>query len=343
MSIRRTLLTATAGLALTAPLLVTSSGAQAQETLPWGKTQTPRLIVPGQQGPGYGQPPPEDDDPPPPVTQYPPPQPGYGQPPPAPYGTPYPKTSQAPYGQPGYGQPPPYGQPVYGQNPSYGQPPPYPAPQPYPPPPPQRPTYGDPYAPPPPPYQGPGQPFGPGYGPPGAPPPPYANGDHGAGNDGTFSMAEIRDAGHNFFGSVSQGLASVIEYAFRRQGRPNGYILGEDLGGAFIAGVRYGEGRLYTRDAGIHKVYWQGPSIGYDAGAEGSRVMVLVYNLRHPNEIYRRYGGIAGSAYVVGGVGLTFQQHGDVVLAPIRSGIGLRLGANIGYLHYTRRPSWIPF
>ena len=161
--------------------------------------------------------------------------------------------------------------------------------------------------------------------------------------DGTFSMREVRDAGHGFFGSISQGLASVIEYAFQKQGRPNGYILGEDLGGAFVAGLRYGEGMLHTKDAGHHKVYWQGPSLGYDAGAEGSKVMVLVYNLRDPAEIYQRFGGIAGSAYVVGGVGLTFQSHGDIVLAPIRSGIGLRLGANIGYLKYTRRPTWNPF
>jgi hypothetical protein len=138
-------------------------------------------------------------------------------------------------------------------------------------------------------------------------------------------------------------LASVIEHAFRKQGRPNGYILGEDLGGAFIAGLRYGEGWLYTKEAGKHKVYWQGPSIGYDAGAEGSKVMVLVYNLTDPGDVYRRFGGVDGSAYIVGGVGLTFQVNGDVVLAPIRSGIGLRLGANVGYLKYTRRPTWNPF
>jgi hypothetical protein len=161
--------------------------------------------------------------------------------------------------------------------------------------------------------------------------------------DGTFSIREITAAGHGFFGSISQGLASVIEYAFKRQGRPNGYILGEDVGGAFVAGLRYGEGRLYTRDAGTHKVFWQGPSLGYDAGAEGSKVMVLVYNLRDPSEIYERFGGVAGSAYVVGGVGLTFQSNNHVVLAPIRAGIGLRIGANIGYLKYTRRPTWNPF
>jgi hypothetical protein len=159
----------------------------------------------------------------------------------------------------------------------------------------------------------------------------------------TYSQNEIMRAGHGFFGSVSKGLASVVEYAFQKAGRPNGYILGEDAGGAFIAGLRYGEGALYTKDAGVHKVFWQGPSIGYDFGAEGSKTMVLVYNLRDPSQIYRRFGGVQGSAYIVGGVGVQFQKYGDVVLAPIRSGIGLRLGANVGYLKYTRAPTWNPF
>lgn len=176
-------------------------------------------------------------------------------------------------------------------------------------------------------------------------PPPYRDNyrDDPPPGDGTFSMREIIGAGHGFFGSISQGLASVIEHAFKTQGRPNGYILGEDAGGAFVAGLRYGEGRLYTRDAGTHRVYWQGPSIGYDAGAEGSKVMVLVYRLRDPDEIYQRFGGVAGSAYIIGGVGLTFQQRDHIVLAPIRAGIGFRLGANVGYLKYTRRPTWNPF
>ena len=161
--------------------------------------------------------------------------------------------------------------------------------------------------------------------------------------DGTYSRSEILATGHHFFGSVSQGLASVMEHAFRKAGRPNGYILGEDAGGAFIAGLRYGEGVLYTKDAGHHKVYWQGPSVGYDFGGEGSKTMVLVYNLRHPSEIYNRFGGVQGSAYFVGGVGVQFQTSGDLILAPIRSGVGLRLGANVGYLKYTRAPTWNPF
>ena len=174
-------------------------------------------------------------------------------------------------------------------------------------------------------------------------PPPDAYPPRRDYDDGTFSPGEIRDVGHSFFGSVSKGLANVIEYAFQKQGRPNGYILGEDLGGAFVAGLRYGEGWLHTRDAGRHRVFWQGPSIGYDAGADGSKVMVLVYNLRDPYDIYHRFGGVAGSAYMVGGVGITFQTWGNVVLAPIRAGVGLRLGANVGYLKYTPRPTWNPF
>jgi hypothetical protein len=167
--------------------------------------------------------------------------------------------------------------------------------------------------------------------------PPPANGG------GTFSAEEIKEAGHHFFGSVSMGLASAIEYTFQRAGRPNGYILGEEAGGAIIAGLRYGEGTLYTKDAGDHRVYWQGPSVGYDLGAEGSKTMVLVYNLRSPGEIYSAFAGVDGSAYLVGGVGVTFLADSHVILAPIRSGLGLRLGANIGYLKYTREPTWNPF
>jgi hypothetical protein len=161
-------------------------------------------------------------------------------------------------------------------------------------------------------------------------------------NEG-YSSNEIVGAGHRFFGGVSKGLADVVEHAFARQGRPNGYILGEDAGGAFVAGLRYGEGTLYTKNAGVHRIYWQGPSIGYDFGAEGSKTMILVYNLRDVDQIYHRFASVDGSAYLVGGVGVTFQTYDDIVLAPIRSGVGLRLGANIGYLKYTRTPTWNPF
>jgi hypothetical protein len=162
-------------------------------------------------------------------------------------------------------------------------------------------------------------------------------------DDRTFSPGEIRDAGHRFFGKITQGLASVIEYSFKRAGRPTAYILGEEGGGAFVAGLRYGEGVMYMKDGRRFKVYWQGPSVGYDFGAEGSRTMTLVYSLWEPGEIFNTFGGVDGSAYVVGGVGITFLTNNRVTLAPIRSGIGLRLGANLGYLKYTSRPTWNPF
>ena len=180
-----------------------------------------------------------------------------------------------------------------------------------------------------------------------ASPPPSASAEQPYGaprpEEGTYSDDEIMAAGHRFFGRVSVGLAKVIEYAFQKAGRPNGYILGEGAGGAFVAGLRYGEGMLYTKNAGEHKVFWQGPSIGYDFGAEGSKTMILVYNLQRVEDIYATFGGVDGSAYFIGGVGITFQTHKHVTLAPIRSGIGLRLGANVGYLKYTRRPTWNPF
>jgi hypothetical protein len=167
--------------------------------------------------------------------------------------------------------------------------------------------------------------------------------EEGGGSRGYYSQSEIVRAGHSFFGGVSTGLAEAVEWAFQKAGRPNGYILGQDAGGAIVAGLRYGEGRLYTKDAGEHKVYWQGPSVGYDFGAEGSKVMVLVYNLHDISEIYDRFGGVQGAAYLVGGVGVQLQKAGHVTLAPIRAGVGLRLGANVGYLKYTRNPTWNPF
>lgn len=184
-----------------------------------------------------------------------------------------------------------------------------------------------------------------GYGEPYAPPGQEAYREPPAAADedrSSYSQNEIIAAGHGFFGAISQGLAKAVEYAFQSQGRPNGYILGEDAGGAFIVGLRYGEGRLYTKDAGDHKVFWQGPSLGYDAGAEGSKTMVLVYNLSDPSEIYQRFGGVQGSAYLVGGLSVQFQKYGEVTLAVIRTGVGVRLGANVGYLKYTRTPTWNP-
>lgn len=163
------------------------------------------------------------------------------------------------------------------------------------------------------------------------------------GQDDTYTSEEIIQAGHRFFGSVSQGLASAVEGLFARHGRPNGYILGEEAGGAIVGGLRYGEGELVTRNAGNHKVYWQGPSLGWDFGADGARTMILVYNLNSVDEIYHRFVGAAGAAYLVGGFGVTVMSRQHVVIAPIRTGVGARLGINVGYLKFTHRPTWNPF
>ena len=159
----------------------------------------------------------------------------------------------------------------------------------------------------------------------------------------TFSAGEVVREGHKFFGSVSQGLAQVVQEAFSRFGEPNGYVLGQEGGGAFIAGVRYGDGKLYTRNAGDLRVFWQGPSIGFDAGGEGARTMMLVYNLPSTNAIYQRFAGIDGSAYFIGGFGMTALTYNKIVVVPIRSGVGLRLGANVGYLKFTPKATWNPF
>lgn len=158
-----------------------------------------------------------------------------------------------------------------------------------------------------------------------------------------YSMQEIVDAGHGFFGSTSGGLAKVVERAFESYGLPNGYILGQEGSGAFVAGLTYGEGTLNTKNAGQHQVFWQGPSLGLDVGGQGSRTMMLVYNLPDINSLYDRFGGVSGSAYVVAGVGMTVLVKDDLVLVPIRTGVGARLGINAGYLKLTQQPTWNPF
>jgi hypothetical protein len=165
----------------------------------------------------------------------------------------------------------------------------------------------------------------------------------GARAESGYTAQEIIDSGNQFFGSTSGGLASIVEKIFSTYGLPNGYVLGEQGSGAIIGGLTYGEGTLYTKNAGDHKVFWQGPSIGWDFGAEGSRLMVLVYNLNSVDSLYRRYAGVAGSAYVVAGLGFNVLKHDDVLLVPVRTGVGARLGVNLGYLKLTERPTWNPF
>jgi hypothetical protein len=163
------------------------------------------------------------------------------------------------------------------------------------------------------------------------------------GQPSTYLPGELVDTGHKFFGTVSRGLASVIEKAVSQWGQPNGYVLGQEAGGAFFAGLRYGEGTLYTKNAGDLRVYWQGPSLGWDIGGEGARTMMLIYNLPSTRAVYQRFGGLDGSAYLVGGFGMTALTVDNIIVVPIRSGLGLRLGANVGYLKFTPSATWNPF
>ena len=159
----------------------------------------------------------------------------------------------------------------------------------------------------------------------------------------TFSSDEIVSKGHHFFGSTTKGLAQAVEHIFAKAGRPRGYIIGEEGAGAFVGGLRYGEGTLYIKNGPRQKVFWQGPSVGFDFGGNGSRTLVLVYDIDTPRDIFSRFVGVEGTAYLVGGFGVNFQSNEKLKLAPIRTGVGARLGANVGYLKYTSRPTWNPF
>jgi hypothetical protein len=162
-----------------------------------------------------------------------------------------------------------------------------------------------------------------------------------------FSGAEVVATGHRFFGRVSGELAALVERAIARYGQPNGYILGQEASGALIGGLRYGEGILYTKDGPPRPIYWQGPSIGWDIGADGDRTMMLVYDLPSADAIYRRFAGVNGSAYLVGGLGMTVLANMEagrtVYVVPIRTGVGARLGVSIGYLKFTEQRTWNPF
>ncbi|MFM8747122.1 MAG: DUF1134 domain-containing protein [Aestuariivirga sp.] len=159
----------------------------------------------------------------------------------------------------------------------------------------------------------------------------------------TFSSEEVLAAGHGFFGKASRDLAQAVESVFEKQGEPTAYIVGEEAAGSFIGGLRYGEGTIYYKSGLKQRIYWQGPSVGFDFGGNGSRSLVLVYHSQSPEDLYARFGGVEGSAYFVGGFGVNFQQKDEIILAPIRSGIGARLGANVGYLKYSPQPDWNPF
>lgn len=161
--------------------------------------------------------------------------------------------------------------------------------------------------------------------------------------DNTFKASELIQAGHVFFGGSSANIASVVETMFGQLGKPTAYIIGDEAGGSLIVGVRYGEGYIYFKDGTRYKIFWQGPSLGVDFGADASKTMVLVYGVNDPNQLINRFPGIDGSAYVVGGLGVTYQQNGGVSLGVIRTGVGARLGVNVGYLKYSAQPDWNPF
>jgi hypothetical protein len=164
-----------------------------------------------------------------------------------------------------------------------------------------------------------------------------------SGPPGQFTSNEIVDAGHRFFGGVASGLGKAVEYSVSHWGYPTAYILGEEGSGAFVGGLRYGEGTLQMKNGPALKIYWQGPSVGFDFGGDGDRVMILVYKVNDPRQLLQRFAGISGSAYFIGGIGLTALGMGDITVVPIRSGVGARLGANLGYLKFTDTPTWNPF
>lgn len=164
----------------------------------------------------------------------------------------------------------------------------------------------------------------------------------GARDEKTYGPDEITTAVSDFFGVTTEAAAKIVEHVFKDQGRPDGYIKGEEGSGAFIAGVRYGSGVLVRKTAGNMKVYWKGPSVGFDVGANASKVFTLVYNLRGDKHLFQRFGGVEGSIYFVAGIGVNYLRSGGVTLAPMRTGVGLRAGVNMHYQVYSPRRDWFP-
>ena len=161
--------------------------------------------------------------------------------------------------------------------------------------------------------------------------------------DDTYSMDEIVGKAKGFFGSTTKGLAEAIEKVFSDYGRPNAYIVGEEAGGAIGVGLRYGHGMLNKKGEKERQIYWQGPTIGFDLGGNASKVFALIYKLPNIDAIFQRYPGVEGSVYVVAGVSVNYQQSGDTIIAPIRTGVGWRAGVNAGYIHFTREKHLNPF
>ncbi len=187
---------------------------------------------------------------------------------------------------------------------------------------------------------------------PAAPPPPAATtaapagpvtAERTAAAEETFARDDLMSAAEGVFGKGAQGLAGMLEKVLSEQGRPNAYIAGREASGAFVLGVRYGSGVMTHKIEGQRPVYWTGPSLGFDVGGDANKVFVLVYNLYDSQELYRRYPAAEGRVYFVGGFAATYLRRGDVVLIPIRLGVGWRLGANLGYMRFSEKSKWLPF
>ena len=160
--------------------------------------------------------------------------------------------------------------------------------------------------------------------------------------DGTYRQKDVLSAAEDVFGRGAKGLGDVVERIFRERGEPNAYIVGREAGGAFVVGIRYGSGTLFHKVEGQLPVFWTGPSVGFDAGADASRTFILVYHLNDTADLFRRYPAAEGKAFFVGGFGVNYLQRDDVVLVPIKLGVGLRLGVNAGYLNFTRDLKKVP-
>ena len=162
-------------------------------------------------------------------------------------------------------------------------------------------------------------------------------------SDKTYRAADLQKAGEEVFGEGAQGLAEMIQGLLKKQGEPNAYIQGNEGGAALIVGLRYGKGKLFHKVEGEKPVYWTGPSVGIDAGANAGKTFVLVYNLFNTEDLYKRFPAGEGQAYVVGGLTASYLRSGDIVIIPIRMGVGMRLGINAGYMKFSKKQKWVPF
>ncbi|TPE61229.1 DUF1134 domain-containing protein [Sandaracinobacter neustonicus] len=174
-------------------------------------------------------------------------------------------------------------------------------------------------------------------------PPPSDGSFKGDAQAAAYEIGEITAAADGAFGEATEGVAMVVQKVFADLGKPTAYIVGREGSGAFIVGLRYGSGKLFSKIEGERPVYWTGPSVGPDVGGDASRSFVLVYNLHDSEELYQRFPAVEGKAYLIGGVSANYHQRGNIILVPIRLGAGWRLGANVGYLKYTKGGSVIPF